>query len=66
MGLTGWNGAARLPTLSPEEMPATSPLFKAFGTNGWLRMTAEGRTTGMAATAAGKKAIARFAAFCAG
>ena len=29
-------------------------------------MTADGATTDMAATSAGKQAIARFAAFCAG
>lgn len=64
--LTGTTDADELPTFTAQEMPATSPLFKAFAANGWLRMTADGHSTGMAATPAGKEAIARFAAFCAG
>ena len=64
--LTGTTDADELPTFTAQEMPATSPLFRAFAANGWLRMTADGATTDMAATASGKQAIARFAAFCAG
>ena len=64
--LTGTTEADDMPTFTAQEMPATSPLFRAFAANGWLRMTADGPTTDMAATPGGKKAIARFAAFCAG
>lgn len=64
--LTGTTDADELPTFTAQEMPATSPLFRAFAANGWLRMTADGATTDMAATPGGKQAIARFAAFCAG
>ncbi len=64
--LTGTTEAEELPTFSAQEMPVTSPLFKAFAANGWLRMTANGHAIDMAATPAGKKAIARFAEFCAG
>ncbi|WP_325541507.1 hypothetical protein [Sphingopyxis sp.] len=64
--LTGTTDADELPTFTAQEIPATSPLFRAFATNGWLRMAADGTTTDMAATASGKQAIARFAAFCAG
>ena len=64
--LTGTTDADELPTFTAQEMPATSPLFRAFAANGWLRMTADGATIDMAATASGKQAIARFAAFCAG
>ncbi|MBJ7500206.1 MAG: hypothetical protein JHC57_10695 [Sphingopyxis sp.] len=64
--LTGKTDADELPTFTAQEMPATSPLFKAFTANGWLRMTAGGEVTDMVATPAGKKAIARFAEFCAG
>lgn len=64
--LTGTTDADELPTFTAQEMPATSPLFRAFAANGWLRMTADGTTTDMAATPDGKQAIARFAAFCAG
>ncbi len=64
--LTGTTDADELPTFTAQEMPATSPLFRAFAANGWLRMTADGTATDMAATPGGKQAIARFAAFCAG
>jgi len=64
--LTGTTEADELPTFTAQEMPATSPLFSAFAANGWLRMTADGDVTDMAATPAGRQAIARFAAFCAG
>ena len=64
--LTGTTDADELPTFTAQEMPATSPLFRAFAANGWLRMTADGAVTDMAATPGGKQAIARFAAFCAG
>lgn len=64
--LTGTTDADELPTFTAQEMPATSPLFRAFAANGWLRMTADGDATDMAATPAGRQAIARFAAFCAG
>ncbi|HEY0595377.1 hypothetical protein [Sphingopyxis sp.] len=64
--LTGTTDADELPTFTAQEIPATSPLFRTFAANGWLRMTADGTVTDMAATATGKQAIARFAAFCAG
>lgn len=64
--LSGTTDADELPSFTSQEIAGGSPLFKAFAANGWLRMTADGRTTDMAATAAGKEAIARFAAFCAG
>lgn len=63
--LTGTTDADELPTFTAQEIPATSPLFRAFAANGWLRMTADGAATDMAATATGKQAIARFVAFCA-
>lgn len=64
--LAGTTELDEMPTFTAQEMPATSQLFRAFAANGWLRMTADGATTDMAATSAGKRAIARFAAFCAG
>lgn len=64
--LAGTTEADEMPTFTAQEMPATFPFFRAFAANGWLRMTADGATTDMAATSAGKQAIARFAAFCAG
>ena len=64
--LTGTTDADELPTFTAQEMPATSPVFRAFAANAWLRMTADGPATDMAATPGGKQAIARFAAFCAG
>ena len=64
--LTGTTEADDMPTFTAQEMPATSPLFRAFAANGWLRMTADGATVDMAATPGGKQAIARFVKFCAG
>ncbi len=64
--LTGTTEADEMPTFTAQEMPATFPFFRAFAANGWLRMTANGDTVNMAATAGGKQAIARFVAFCAG
>ncbi|HJS10645.1 hypothetical protein, partial [Sphingopyxis sp.] len=64
--LAGTTVADELPTFTAQEMPATSPLFRAFAANGWLRMTSNGETLDMTATPTGKRAIARFAAFCAG
>ena len=64
--LTGTTEADEMPTFTAQEMPATFPFFRAFAANGWLRMTANGDPVDMAATASGKQAIARFAAFCAG
>lgn len=64
--LTGTTDTDELPTFSAQEMPVTSPLFRAFAANGWLRMTADGAAVDMAATANGKQAIQRFARFCAG
>lgn len=66
MRLTGTTDVDELPTFSAQEMPVTSPLFRAFAANGWLRMTADGAAVDMAATANGKQAIQRFARFCAG
>ena len=63
--LTGTTEADEMPTFTAQEMPATFPFFRAFATNGWLRMTANGSAVDMAATASGKQAIVRFAAFCA-
>ncbi len=64
--LAGTTEADEMPTFTAQEMPATFPFFRAFAANGWLRMTADGAITDMAATSVGKQAIARFAAFCAG
>ena len=64
--LAGTTEADEMPTFTAQEMPATFPFFRAFAANGWLRMTANGDTVNMAATAGGKQAIARFVAFCAG
>lgn len=64
--LTGTTDADELPTFTAQEMPATFPFFRAFAANGWLRMTADGTVTDMAATARGAQAIRDFAAFCAG
>lgn len=64
--LTGTTEADELPTFTAQEIPATSPLFRAFAANGWLRMTADGAVVDMAATANGKQAIQRFVRFCAG
>lgn len=64
--LTGTTDADELPTFTAQEIPATSPLFRAFAANGWLRMTADGEAVDMAATASGKQAIERFVRFCAG
>lgn len=64
--LTGTTEVDEMPNFTTQEMPATSSFFRAFTAHGWLRMTANGDTVDMAATASGKQAIARFAAFCAG
>lgn len=64
--LTGTTETDELPTFSAQEMPATFPFFRTFAANGWLRMTADGAVTDMAATPRGAQAIRDFAAFCAG
>lgn len=53
-----------MPFFRSQEIAGRSPLIRAFAANGWLRMTAKGRAIDMAATATGKKAIARFVEFC--
>jgi len=53
-----------MPDFTSAELPGDSPLIQAFAANGWLRMTAMGKTTGMTGTAKGKQAIKRFVAFC--
>jgi hypothetical protein len=55
-----------MPFFQSQGIAGGSPLIHAFAANGWLRMTAKGRTIDMAATVNGKQAIARFVAFCTG
>jgi hypothetical protein len=62
--LMGTTDAEELPYFSSEEIAGGSPLIRAFAANGWLRLTASGETTDMAATAKGRDAIARFVRFC--
>ena len=66
LALKGTTDAEEMPYFSSEEIAGGSPLIRAFAANGWLRLTASGETTDMAATAKGKEAIARFVRFCAG
>jgi len=53
-----------MPDFISAEIAGDSPFIRAFAANGWLRMTASGRTTGMTSTVAGKQAIKRFVEFC--
>ena len=62
--LKGTTDAEEMPYFSSEEIAGGSPLIRAFAANGWLRLTASGETTDMAATAKGRDAIARFVRFC--
>ena len=64
--LKGTTDAEEMPYFSSEEIAGESPLIRAFAANGWLRLTASGETTDMAATVKGKDAIARFVRFCNG
>ncbi|WP_411339022.1 hypothetical protein V6U71_13975 [Sphingopyxis sp. J-6] len=65
--LAGTTEAEEMPYFSStDEIAGDAPFIRAFAANGWLRMTADGAATDMAATPAGKQAIARFVAFCAG
>lgn len=64
--LKGTTDAEEMPYFSSEEIAGGSPLIRAFAANGWLRLTAAGETTDMAATAKGKEAIVRFVRFCNG
>ena len=66
LSLKGTTDAEEMPYFSSEEIAGGSPLIRAFAANGWLRLTASGETTDMAATAKGRDAIARFVRFCAG
>lgn len=65
-GRTEATEIAEMPSFTSEEIASGSPFIRAFLTNGWLRMTADGTTIDMAATDSGKKAIERFVKFCAG
>jgi hypothetical protein len=62
--VTGKTEIDEMPFFQSQEIAGGSPLIRAFATNGWLRMTANGRTIDMAATATGKQAITRFVDFC--
>ena len=65
--LAGTTEADDMPYFSStDEVAGDSPFMRAFVANGWLRMTAGGGTIDMAATPAGKQAIARFVKFCTG
>lgn len=64
--LAGTTDTEEMPYFSSEEIAGGSPLIRAFAANGWLRLTASGETTDMAATTKGKDAITRFVRFCAG
>ncbi|HKX88208.1 MAG TPA: hypothetical protein VJM13_03280 [Sphingopyxis sp.] len=65
--LAGTTEAEDMPYFSStDEVAGDSPFMRAFVANGWLRMTDNNGTIDMAATAAGKQAIARFVEFCAG
>lgn len=62
--VTGKTEIDEMPFFRSQEIAGGSPLIRAFAANGWLRMTANGRPTDMAATATGKQAITRFVVFC--
>ena len=64
LSLKGTTDAEEMPYFSSEEIAGESPLIRAFAANGWLRLTASGETTDMAATGKGRDAIARFVRFC--
>lgn len=52
------------PHFSGARIATDDPFFRAFVANGWLRMTADGETTDMAAGSGGGDAIEAFQAFC--
>jgi len=62
--VTGKTEIDEMPFFQSQKIDGGSPLIRAFAANGWLRMTANGRTIDMAATVTGKQAIARFVDFC--
>ncbi len=62
--VTGTTQIDEMPFFQSDEIAGGSPLIRAFAANGWLRMTANGRTIDMVATVIGKQAIMRFVAFC--
>lgn len=65
--LKGVTRATEIPEMShftSEELTGDAPLVTAFAANGWLRMTAKGTTTDMAASPKGGKAIADFVKHC--
>lgn len=53
-----------MPSFTSDEIAGTSAFLKAFSSNGWLRMTANGKTSTMAGTSVGAKAIAQFVEHC--
>ena len=54
-----------MPSFTSQEIASDSPFMRAFTQNGWLRLTADGRTTDMAsADTKGALAIANFIAHC--
>lgn len=53
-----------MPDFTSVEISGDSPFIRAFAANGWLRMTAMGKTTGMTGTSRGKPAIQGFLKFC--
>ena len=60
----GKTGHAEMPTFTSNEIAGSSPFFNAFAANGWLRMTADGKTTDMAGTSVGAKAVTEFVTHC--
>lgn len=63
-GTTEQTEIAEMPSFTSEEIDGNAPFIKAFAANGWLKMTAGGRTTDMAGDRQGAKAIADFVAHC--
>ncbi|MFC4256321.1 hypothetical protein GRI97_10660 [Altererythrobacter xixiisoli] len=64
VGVTRQTEMADMPRFTSREIPGDSPFLASFATNGWLRLTAAGPTTDMAATPAGTRAIASFIEHC--
>lgn len=64
VGVTRQTEMADMPHFTSREIPGDDPTLASFATNGWLRLTAAGPTTDMAATPAGTRAIASFIEHC--
>jgi len=62
--LAGKTDQDEMPSFTSDAIAGDSPFIKTFAANGWLQMTADGRTTDMAGSLDGAAAISGFVAHC--